>query len=274
MPGGTIDVTLAGHAPEPSEAALKTWVELAGRAVAGYYGSFPVPRVALTIRRGGSGKISSGRTEGSGGEASIRIDVGEDATAKDLEESWVLVHEMVHLALPSLPRHHAWLEEGIATYVEPLARARAGLAPREEIWKWLLWGLPKGQEALDGRGLEEARGWSATYWGGALFCFLADVGIRERAADRKSLDDALRGIVRAGGNVTVTWPIERVLQTGDTAAGVPVLTELYAKMGQAAMPIDLHGMFQRLGVSIRDGRITYDDGAALAAVRRGITTGH
>ena len=33
--------------------------------------------------------------------------------------------------------------------VEPLVRARAGLAPADDVWKWLVWGLPRGQQALD-----------------------------------------------------------------------------------------------------------------------------
>lgn len=36
-----------------------------------------------------------------------------------------MTHEMVHLAFPSVPDQHHWIEEGLATYVEPIARARA-----------------------------------------------------------------------------------------------------------------------------------------------------
>ena len=51
-----------------------------------------------------------------------------------------------------------------------------------------------------------------------------------RAADDRSLVetpaglvDALRGILAAGGNDQVAWPIERALLEGDRAVGVPVL---------------------------------------------------
>ena len=211
------------------------WVIGAGRAVASYYGTFPVPRVAVLIHVGGRGAVSGGRTEGRG-EPSIRIRVGDDASARDLSDSWILVHEMVHLAFPTSRTSHAWLEEGLATYVEPLVRARAGLAPADEIWTWLVRGIPKGLASARGVSLDEARGHSATYWGGAAFCFLADVEIRKRTNNRFSLDDALRGIVRAGGEVTRSWPIEKVLSEGDRATGVPVLTELYERMGKAPMP--------------------------------------
>ena len=132
---------------------LLAWVTKAGRAVAAYYGTYPVDRVSLTIHAGGPGKISGGKTMGEGGQARIRIFVGADTTEKDLASNWELVHEMVHLAFPSMDEH-AWIEEGIATYVEPLARARANLAPSEDIWKWLVWGLPKGLAGIERQGVE------------------------------------------------------------------------------------------------------------------------
>ncbi len=255
-----------------SEKTLLAWVENAARAVAGYYGGFPVGRVRLTIHAAGPGKISSGRTEGSGPEATIQISVGDAANAADLDSNWELVHEMVHLALPSMTGH-GWIEEGIATYVEPLVRARAKLAPADDIWRWLAWGLPTGLKGLTPGGLDGSHSWAAKYWGGALFCFSADVAIRQRSAGRKSLDDALRGIVQAGGNVCASWPLSRVLETGDQAVGFPALSELYARMADAPPDVDLAGVFRQLGVRATASAVSYDDAAPLASIRRGITTG-
>jgi len=272
VPGGVVELTLDGRPALLSEQAVIAWVEGAARAVAAYYGTYPVSRVAVTVHGGGPGRIASGRTVGVRGAARISISVGDAATPSDLATNWELVHEMVHLAFPSMSGH-PWIEEGLATYVEPLVRARSGLAPAGDIWKWLVWGLPRGESALDRSGLDGGRSWAAVYWGGALFCFEADVTIRQRTAGRKSLDDALRGIVRAGGNVTVDWPIERAFDAGDRATGVPVLRELYAKMGRRKPDVDLDALFRSLGVR-KDGEgVVYDDKAPLAAIRRGITTG-
>src|SRR5262249_8668308 len=149
VPGGRIELRIdrRSDSATPPDALLREWVTKSGRAVAAYYGTYPVDRVAITIRVGGSGRGSGGRTMGGGGEARSRIMVGADTTEKDLAGNWELVHEMVHLAFPSMDEH-AWIEEGIATYVEPLARARANLAPADDIWKWLLWGLPKGLDGM------------------------------------------------------------------------------------------------------------------------------
>ncbi len=265
-------MSFAGDGANPTRAALVSWIEKAARAVADYYGGFPVSRVELHVRTGRPGGITGGRTYGDRGTARILITVGEDTSAADLRESWVLVHEMVHLGFPSMSGQE-WIEEGLATYVEPLVRARAGLVAPEEIWRWLLWGVPKGLEAVRGRGLDGSDSWAATYWGGAAFCFLADVEIRERTGNRRSLDDALRGIVRAGGNVTAAWPLERAFEIGDRATGVPVLAGLYAKMRKGGEAVDLAALWKRLGVSSAGGRIVFDDSAPLAAVRKGITTG-
>jgi predicted metalloprotease with PDZ domain len=165
-----------------------------------------------------------------------------------------------------------WLEEGLATYVEPLARARAGLLSDERVWRSFLRGMPNGLPRAGDRGLDHTPTWGRRYWGGAIFCLLADLEIRRRTDNRRSLDDAVRGIVAAGGNIAVRWPLARALAEGDRATGVPVLTELHAKMGAAPVPVDLEGLWKRLGVSLRGRSVAFDDTAPLAAVRRAMTS--
>lgn len=273
VPGGSIAVTVEASPPALSRADLLGWVEGSARAVAAYYGTFPVPAVQLAIHPGGPGKVGGGRTWNTPEGARIEISVGDATSKADLMADWELTHEMVHLAFPSQGRRQAWIEEGLATYVEPIARARAGRGKTDEIWRWLVWGLPQGEKAVAGSGLDMARGHDATYWGGALFCFLADVEIRKRTDNRKSLDDALRGIVRAGGNVTVSWDLARTFAEGDKATGVPVLTELYERMGKEPMASDATAVLASLGVSGDRSAVTLDDKAPLSAIRHGIETG-
>lgn len=272
MPGGDVEVVLDGRPALVSDHELIAWVESAARAIAAYYGTFPVQHAVVTVHGGGTGKITSGRTVGARGVARIAISVGDAATPADLKSNWELVHEMVHTAFPSMTRQ-PWIEEGLATYVEPLVRVRAALAPAEEIWKWLVWGLPRGEQALSGGGLSGARSWAAAYWGGALFCFDADMAIREKTGGKKSLDDALRAIVREGGNVTVSWPLERAFEVGDRGTGTTVLEDLYARMADRPPRDDLPGVFARLGVRSGESGVVFDDTAPLAWVRKGITTG-
>jgi predicted metalloprotease with PDZ domain len=269
VPGGVVDVAIAPGERQLSNAELVAWAERAGRVVAGYYAHYPIPRVLVLILPAGRRPVGFGTTLGNGG-ASIMMWVGRSATDADLQRDWVLTHEMIHTAFPNMPRTQRWLEEGIATYVEPIARARAGTLTVEEVWKGLVDGLPKGLPRPGDPGLDEARTWGSTYWGGALFCFLADLQIRERTGNRRSLDDALRGINAGGGSIAVRWPLRRALDAGDRATGTHVLRDLYGKMGEAPMKVDLDELWRRLGV-VADGRdVRFDERAPLAAVRRSI----
>ncbi len=45
-----------------------------------------------------------------------------------------MTHEMVHLSIPSMQRRHHWFEEGVATYVEPIARVQSGQLHTAKIW--------------------------------------------------------------------------------------------------------------------------------------------
>jgi predicted metalloprotease with PDZ domain len=183
----------------------------------------------------------------------------------------VLTHELVHLALPTLPRRHNWLAEGIATYVEPIARARVGAISPNRFWFDLVCGIPMGLPEDGDRGLDHTPTWARSYWGGALYCLLADVKIREQTQNRASLDDALRAILAAGGNISVRWTIERVLEEGDRATATTVLTDLYREMADAPTRPDLTALWRRLGVVQRGRRVAFDDNAPLAEIRRSMT---
>jgi hypothetical protein len=270
LPGGRVELASFPGLRGVSRDDVVEWVRRAGRATTAYYGRFPVPRVLVIVAPDGPRGVGYGVTFGNGG-ASILIPVGSGVAREGLERDWVLTHEMVHLALPNLPRTHHWLEEGVATYVEPIARARMGFLDAAEAWREMVEGMPKGLPAEDDRGLDRTHTWGRTYWGGALFCLLADVEIRERTQNRKSLDDALRGILAAGGTIAVRWDLERLLAAGDRAVGLTVLRDLHARMGAKAEPTDLGALWKRLGIVRTKEGIGFDDEAPLAAVRRAMT---
>ena len=131
--------------------------------------------------------------------------------------------------------------------------------------------MPKGLPAAGDRGLDYTPTWGRTYWGGALFCLLADVEIRERTDNRFGLQDALRAIVRAGGNMEANWPVTRAFEIGDAAVGVPVLIGLYERMKATPVDVDLPRLWGRLGISLAGDTVVFDDSAPLAPIRRAIT---
>jgi predicted metalloprotease with PDZ domain len=131
--------------------------------------------------------------------------------------------------------------------------------------------MPKGLVHERDRGMDGTRDWGRLYWGGALFWLLADVEIRQQSDNRRSLRDALRAVLAAGGNTEEAWSIERFLAEADRPLPHPVLAPLYQRMGKEAPAVDLPALWKRLGVSLGPKGAVFDDRAPLAAIRRGIT---
>ena len=273
--GATIQIDFAPGPLDLAHDQVIQWIQTAARAVSEYYGRFPVPRARVLVlpipdRRG----VLSGTTWGSVGgfSAFTRMRLGEHTTEQDLTSDWTMTHEFVHTALPSLAPDHHWLEEGLATYVEPLARAQIGTLTPEYVWQETVQGMPQGEPLPGQQGLDRTHTWASTYWGGALFCMEADIAIREKTGNRKGLQDALRGVLAAGGSIAVDWPISKVITVADRATGTSVLADLYATMGKASYtPIDLDALWKALGIRSDNGKIAFNNRAPLAQIREALT---
>ena len=264
-----IEVAFAPGELNLSEREVLDWVSASARIVAGYYGRFPASRTRLLVLPTDGASIH-GTTYAYHG-AAIKLPLGDSVTIANTARDWVLIHEMTHLAFPEVPRRHHWIEEGLATYVEPVARAQAGQLSADDVWLGLMRGLPQGLPQAGDRGLDNTPTWGRTYWGGALFSLLADVEIRSRTTNRFGLQQALRAILDKTGGMRSSVPLEEALKIGDAAVGVPVLSELYARMKDAPHEVDLEDLWKRLGVHAEGRVLRYDDEAPLAAVRRAIT---
>jgi hypothetical protein len=268
--GARIEVLVMPGSLQLSNAELLEWVRNAAESVATYYGHFPVPRLVIRVAPFEGRGVRGGRTFPTGGGL-ILIRVGRETRRGDLAGDWTMTHEMVHLSFPSVEDRHHWIEEGIATYVEPIARIQAGHLEAAAMWMDLVRDLPKGLPEEGDRGLDNTYTWGRTYWGGALFCFLADVQIRRETGNAVGLVDALRGILEAGGNMTRDWELEDALRVGDRATGTHVLTKLYDEMKDEPVRPDLHALWNQVGVSMENGSVHFDENAELADVRRRIT---
>ena len=266
----TIEIIYTGDAAAMDRNEVREWIAASASAVQSYYGRFPVRHVRIRIEAGEGRGAKSGTTYAYNG-ALIRVGVGRYSDNADLKRDWIMTHEMVHLAMPEFGDQHAWLEEGLATYVEPIARAQVGQLSEEAVWRDMLQDMPKGLPAPGDQGLDNTHTWGRTYWGGALFYLIADVRIRERTGNRIGLQDALRAIVANGGNVEVSWDVRRTLAMGDKATGTHVLTELYDEMRAAPVSPDLAQLWGSLGVKLSRDSVEFDDTAPLASIRKAIT---
>src|ERR1700745_2175810 len=268
-----IEVHIESGPMQLSNQELMQWVRMAADSVSTYYERFPVPAVALRIIPTDGRGVRGGRTFGAKEGGRISIHVGKETTVRGLNSDWMLTHEMVHLSFPSMADEHHWIEEGIATYVEPIARVRAKHMDAHEMWFELVRDLHQGLPQSGDEGLDNTHTWGRTYGGGALFCFVADIEIHKQTNNRKGLDDALRGILNAGGEIRYDWPIEKALTAGDAATGVSVLMPLYQKMKNQPYQVDLAALWKELGVE-RDGdTVNFIDSEPLAKNRDAITFG-
>ncbi len=140
--GGRIETEVLPGQLMVSRDELLQWIEVAAHTVSRYYGRFPVSRARLRLVPV-KGKSIRGTTWG-GATPFIRVSIGDRVTSDELGADWKLTHEMVHLAFPHVGEQHAWIEEGLATYVEPIARGQLGALTSEDVWGRFVEGVPNG----------------------------------------------------------------------------------------------------------------------------------
>src|SRR4029077_11812045 len=123
LSGATICVVIDDAKLANQQPLLRTWIDRSAHIVADYYGQFPAQLLLIRLQGMEGSGVGGGRTTNDSG-LMIQMRVGRETKAEMLNSDWVLVHEMVHLALPEVGRRHAWLAEGLATCVEGGGRAR------------------------------------------------------------------------------------------------------------------------------------------------------
>lgn len=269
--GGTIRLVFADGAPGIDRDRVTRWVVSSAQAVSTYFGRFPTQRYGLLIVAQDGNGVGHATTYGYGGSMT-RVYVGTEATERAFARDWVLVHEMVHTALPELPRRALWLQEGNATWVEPVARAQAKQLSASDVWREAMVGMPQGVRDSNAGGMDGTQEWGRLYWGGAIFWMLAEIAVYEHSKGRALLRDALRAINRESGGNAVEWSPKRMMAVADAATGQSALQGLYDEFASRPASVDLDSTFNRLGVSRASaGSVHFNVDAELAALTRRIT---
>lgn len=270
--GAVLQVDFAeGHLDDLQ--AVVQHIQNAASAVVAYYGRFPVTRARLlVVPVEGRHGVVQGTTWGNmaGFPGMTRLRVGEHTATEDLRDDWTTTHELVHMGFPTLPDDQHWMEEGLATYVEPLARVMTGELKAHSVWHDMVRDMHQGEPQSGDQGLDHTHTWGRTYWGGAMFCLVADVEIRKQTHNRKGLRDALRAIVDHGGTIDQNWELVKALAIGDAATGTHILTQQYAKWKDAPVTVDLPALWNQLGVRVDGDQVVLSPGTPLAPIREAI----
>ena len=269
LDGAVLKVGFAPGNLELSKQTILDWLKHCAKVVKNYYGQFPTRLTRVLIVPSQGKGLKGGQAFGYQG-AAVRLFIGEQTDETDLKKDWVAIHEMIHLALPSVKRKHLWLSEGLAVYIESIARVQAGDLREETIWADFIRDMPKGLPQQDDKGLDYTPTWGRRYWGGALFCLLADIQIRKQTQNKHGLQTAVQGILKAGGNMEHFWSIQQIIKTADQSTGTKALNKLYQDMHNRPVTPDLNHLWQQLGISQQNGQIYLNNQAPLASLRQAI----
>jgi predicted metalloprotease with PDZ domain len=274
VPGARLHVVLLGEPLHMGDPAVLAWIRDAAACVARLFERFPVDATIFVVPVPGADEVVFGRVMSLSG-ASVVLLFGADAVPENAPHDWVVVHELFHLGCPSFVGEGHWLEEGLATYYEPILRERAGWRSEADLWSEFVHEMPRGlRKEGTPASLEERDDIDSTYWGGAIFALLADIRIRRATSGARSLDDALRAVLAQHGDATHEASVADFLRSGDRAVGVGELSEVHEQWAVRGMNADLEALWQSLGIEAQaDGGVLLHDDAPLAGIRRAIAAG-
>ena len=204
--------------------------------------------------------------------------VARDASPEALVADWTLPHELSHLWHPFVERRSAWLSEGLATYYQEVARARAGAIPAARAWRRLYEGAALGRDASTTLAEASERVFQTydfprVYWGGAAIALLADVELRRRSGGTRSLDDVVAELSRCCAGDPRAWRAEDLIDRMDAIAGTPVFSALVSRHVTGTEHADLAATFARLGLRRRGEDFELVDDAPAAWIRDAIMAG-
>lgn len=255
LPDAVLEVGIFGRFTHLKDSDVCVWLRQSAEEVRTVRQAFPHPRITVRVipvpgRRGPSlfGMVLWSSPP------SISILVGQDAEAGDFERDWVALHELLHLAHPTLLPRVSWLSEGLATYYTEVARARSGRQSAERAWQELLDGFARGRRSARGRTMEQvisSGSFSGVYWTGALFALHLDVEIRRVTANQRRLDDVLELLAKQGSTSTLGAFGVAV----DSVAGQPLFDALLARHLPRPAFAELDGLLEALGVTAGAGGV-------------------
>lgn len=262
--GAHIEVVFADAPSFTDRDRYLRWVRTSADAAAGLTGRLPVERLQVLIVPApfpGEDAVMFGMVT-RGGHPGALLVVRDSADPVGLDDDWVAVHELSHLALPFIEREDRWMSEGFATWAQQVLRVRAGLIDEADGWTGFLRGLERARDA-------DVRRVPHVYWAGAGWWLLADLHLRARGT---SLDEALSPIAGC------CFGQPRAATADAVLARIAATSPAFAEWLERAPALDdaparAFALLGEMGVRATDGGVVLDDDAPRAAARRASVAG-
>jgi hypothetical protein len=250
VPAATLTVVSPDGYDDVQRKAIVNWIARAGNVVSLATGRFPTDRAQVIVLP--TGGFRFGHTGRSGG-ASILFFMPDDVAPGDLGTDWIAIHEFSHLLHPFVQRDGAWLSEGLATYLQEVLRARAGMLRPMDAWRRLYEGASLGRDA-DGNLTSEtqrmpyAGNYRTVYWAGAAIALMIDVDLRTRSEGRSSLEKALAVVSQRADVMRRPATAESLLAALDEAVGGRTCREVAKRYLEGRALPDLAGLYRQMGL--------------------------
>lgn len=274
-----IRLSIVGRSDAATTAVLHTWITTGVAAITTLYGHFPVSDLQILVFPLGrnSDPVPWGEVVRGGGDA-VHLYVDGTRSLAELNDNWVLAHELSHLFHPYIAAPDSWLPEGIASYYQNVLRARAGLIDAATAWEKLDAGFKRGLAqfasdrtlAADTRAMMRQRQYMRVYWSGAAINLIGDVKLRRRSHGIISLDTVFDAMSRCCMVSRRRWPARELMAKIDEIAGFEVFIPLYERYVIQPVFPDLDETYRHLGLKRVGGSLEFSDDPAAIQLRAAI----
>lgn len=203
----------------------KEWLRESVFAISQLYGRFPINQAQILVTPIGKKREAIPWAEVQrAGLPSAHLFIDQYRPITEFKQDWTTIHELSHFLLPRVEYRDRWLSEGLASYYQNVAKARAGLLTEQQAWQKLKLGFAKGRKALTGN-LRSSRSTKHLYWGGAAFYLLADVRLRNLKTPQ-TLDQVLDKFQQCCLPNDTLWNAEQLVRQLDSLSKTTIFTDL------------------------------------------------
>lgn len=210
----------------------KGWLTESVFAVSQLYGRFPIDQAQILVAPIGKRREAIPWAEVQrAGLPAAHLFIDQYRPIQEFKQDWTTVHELSHLLLPRIEYRDRWLSEGLASYYQNVAKARAGLLTEQQAWQKLKLGFAKGRKSFSGS-LRSSRATKHLYWGGAAFYLLADTRLR-RLAVPQTLDQVLDALQLCCLPNDTLWSAEQFVKKMDDLSSSSIFSDLLKNEAQA-----------------------------------------